>query len=89
MHPSAPAPAVPDSPAPDGRAPDLLHPTPLPCPDCGAPLPPSPVGCPACGLPLRGPAAARLWEVDRELAELGARTGALRRERVSLLQVLG
>ena len=49
------------------------------CPDCAAPLPPV-VGaaCPACGLPLRGPAAARLWQVDQDLA-------ALRAERVDLV----
>lgn len=47
------------------------------CPDCGAPLAPA-EHCPACGLLLRGPVAARLWEVDQLLASLGA-------ERLSLL----
>lgn len=54
----------------------------LTCPDCEAPLPPVvDEGCPACGLPLRGPAAARLWQVDQDLA-------ALRAERTDLVATL-
>ncbi|MEO7745619.1 MAG: hypothetical protein ABIV05_05270, partial [Actinomycetota bacterium] len=52
------------------------------CPDCAAPLPPVVgAGCPACGLPLRGPAAARLWQVDQDLT-------ALRTERIDLIAAL-
>ncbi len=54
----------------------------LTCPDCRARLPDVvDAGCPACGLPLRGPAAARLWQVDQDLA-------ALRRERTDLIATL-
>ncbi len=51
-----------------------------PCPDCGAPLT-APDRCEACGLSLTGPAAARLWWVDQQLASLGA-------ERITLLAQL-
>ena len=46
--------------------------SPIPCPSCGAALPPSPASCPACGIALTGPDAARLWQVDQELARLTA-----------------
>ncbi len=46
--------------------------SPIPCPACGVPLPPSPSACPACHLPLTGPDAARLWQVDQDLAALQA-----------------
>jgi hypothetical protein len=44
--------------------------SPIPCPSCGAALPPSPTTCPACGIALTGPDAARLWQVDQDLARL-------------------
>ncbi|MFD1946504.1 SCO7613 C-terminal domain-containing membrane protein [Nocardioides aestuarii] len=50
----------------------------VPCPSCSAPLTGSPARCPHCGLSLAGPDAARLWEVDQQLA-------VLQRERVDLL----
>jgi hypothetical protein len=48
-----------------------------PCPDCRAPLTGA-ARCASCGLPLVGPLAARLWQVDQQLA-------ALTTERISLL----
>ena len=58
-----------------------------PCPGCGAPLTgTSP--CPSCGLPLVGPDAARLWQVDQELAALAGRQDALGAERERLLAAL-
>lgn len=54
--------------------------TALGCPSCGAPLQGGPA-CVACGLPLQGPLAARLWQVDQQLAALGA-------ERVRILERL-
>ncbi|MQA94820.1 MAG: hypothetical protein GEV11_09280 [Streptosporangiales bacterium] len=39
------------------------------CPSCSAPLT-GQDSCPACGLPLTGPAAAALWRIDVELANL-------------------
>lgn len=57
------------------------------CPGCSAPLPG--IGsCPACGLRLRGPEAARLWEVDTELLRLDASRLALLAERDTLLAAL-
>lgn len=44
--------------------------TPYGCPSCAAPLTGS-ASCPSCGLPLHGPVAARLWQVDQQLAGLG------------------
>jgi hypothetical protein len=52
----------------------------VPCPDCRAPLTGGP-SCPSCGLRLVGPDAARLWEVDQQLAALGG-------ERLRLLAAL-
>ena len=57
------------------------------CPDCSAPLTGA-LACGACGLPLTGPAAARLWEVDQELASLTGRQGKLLAERGGLLSLL-
>ncbi|MBC7680429.1 MAG: hypothetical protein H7233_15790, partial [Pseudorhodobacter sp.] len=42
------------------------------CPDCSAPLT-GDLTCSGCGLPLTGPNAARLWQVDQELASLTGR----------------
>lgn len=64
------------------RTPDATR-----CPGCSAPLPG--IGsCPACGLRLRGPDAARLWEVDTELLRLDASRLALLAERDTLLAAL-
>ena len=57
------------------------------CPDCSAPLTGA-LTCGACGLPLTGPDAARLWEVDQELACLDGRRGVLLAERGRLLELL-
>lgn len=59
----------------------------LSCPGCHAALGGA-AACPSCGLPLVGPAAARLWEVDLALAELGSRRTALLAERGRLLHTL-
>ncbi|HEX8781283.1 MAG TPA: hypothetical protein VF728_08975 [Nocardioides sp.] len=48
------------------------------CPSCGAPLRYGATACEQCHLPLTGPDAARLWEVDQQLA-------ALQHERTDLL----
>ncbi len=57
------------------------------CPGCSAALPG--IGsCPACGLRLRGPEAARLWEVDTELLRLDASRRALLAERDTLIAAL-
>lgn len=57
------------------------------CPGCSAPLPG--IGsCPACGLRLRGPEAARLWEVDTELLRLDAARRGLLAERDTLVAAL-
>jgi hypothetical protein len=53
----------------------------IPCPACSHPLPQSPTSCPACHLPLTGPHAARLRQVDQDLA-------VLQRERTTLLASL-
>ena len=43
----------------------------VPCPSCGTALPPGGAAqCATCHLPLRGPLAARLWELDQSLATL-------------------
>src|SRR5689334_8729711 len=42
----------------------------IPCPSCGQDLPPHQPACPHCGLSLVGPDAARLWQVDQQLAHL-------------------
>ncbi len=57
------------------------------CPDCSTPLTGA-LTCGACGLPLTGPDAARLWEVDQELASLDGRRGVLLAERGHLLSLL-
>ena len=57
------------------------------CPECFSPLSGSST-CGACGLPLTGPDAARLWEVDQELASLDGRRGVLLAERGRLLNLL-
>ena len=57
------------------------------CPDCSAPLTGA-LTCGACGLPLTGPDAARLWEVDQELASLDVGRGVLVAERRHLLSLL-
>ena len=57
------------------------------CPGCSAALPG--IGsCPACGLRLRGPEAARLWEVDTELLRVDASRRALLAERDTLIAAL-
>ena len=43
---------------------------PIPCPSCGEALPAAPADCPRCRLPLTGPEAARLWQLDQQLAAL-------------------
>ncbi|MGE5763654.1 MAG: hypothetical protein ACM3ZF_07220 [Mycobacterium leprae] len=43
------------------------------CPDCGAAFRPGSPRCPRCSLPLVGPLAGELWQVDQQLARLGAR----------------
>ncbi|TAL26295.1 MAG: hypothetical protein EPN99_00450, partial [Frankiales bacterium] len=57
------------------------------CPGCSAPLPGT-GSCPACGLRLRGPEAARLWEVDSELLRLNQHRRRLLAERETLLAAL-
>lgn len=57
------------------------------CPGCSAPLPGT-GSCPACGLRLRGPEAARLWEVDSELLRLDQHRRGLLAERETLLAAL-
>ncbi len=49
---------------------DLYLTDPSRCPDCGSTLPPSRDRCQRCGLVLTGPAAARLWQVSVQAAEL-------------------
>jgi hypothetical protein len=46
------------------------------CPDCGEHLTGAPA-CPACGLLLRGPLAARLWQVTNDIDRLEATRAAL------------
>ena len=53
----------------------------IPCPSCGQDLPPQQPACPHCGLTLTGMDAARLWQVDQQLA-------ALQHERSTLLHRL-
>ena len=55
--------------------------SPIPCPACSRFLPESPTACPGCHLPLTGPSAARLWQVDQDLA-------TLQRERTVLIAAL-
>ena len=57
------------------------------CPDCSAPLTGA-LSCAGCGLPLTGPNAARLWQVDQELASLTGRRDVLLTERLGLLGLL-
>jgi hypothetical protein len=59
----------------------------LACPDCRVPLTGT-ATCAGCGLPLRGPQAARLWQVDVDLSRLDAARAALLDERRSLLAAL-
>jgi hypothetical protein len=54
---------------------------PLGCPDCHARFASGAARCPRCALPLTGPLAAQLWQVDQQLAQLGA-------ERTRLLAAL-
>ncbi|WP_214110265.1 SCO7613 C-terminal domain-containing membrane protein [Acrocarpospora catenulata] len=61
---------------------------PLPCPDCGAPLPGPRAACPSCGLPLTGPAATELWQLDTALNALRAQEGHLLARRDVLLTTL-
>jgi hypothetical protein len=48
------------------------------CPACDGPVPPGTPACPSCGIRLVGQDAARLWEVNQQIA-------VLRREADSLL----
>ena len=64
------------------RTPDATR-----CPGCSAVLPGT-GSCPACGLRLRGPEAARLWEVDTELLRLDDSRSALLAERKGLIAAL-
>lgn len=64
------------------RTPDATR-----CPDCGTVLPGT-GSCPACGLRLRGPEAARLWEVDTELLRLEDSRAGLLAERATLIAAL-
>lgn len=57
------------------------------CPSCGTPLTGAPV-CASCGLPLVGTYAARLWQVDQQLAGLESTRVLLGAERADLLQRL-
>jgi len=57
------------------------------CPDCSAPLTAA-LTCAGCGLPLIGPNAARLWQVDQELASLSGQRDVLLTERLGLLGLL-
>lgn len=54
------------------------------CPSCGAPLTGAPT-CASCGLPLTGTNAARLWQVDQQLAGLEEHRARLGAERADLL----
>lgn len=47
------------------------------CPWCAGPMVAGAVECPSCALPLIGPDAARLWQVDQQLAALATERGAL------------
>ena len=55
--------------------------TDVPCPACDAPVVPGSPACGSCGLRLVGQDAARLWQVNQQIA-------ALRREADSLLVAL-
>ncbi|MCD6639465.1 MAG: hypothetical protein LT071_06080 [Nocardioides sp.] len=55
--------------------------SPLPCPNCGAALDLSRAACVLCGLSIQGPQAARLWQVDQQIA-------TLRHERAQLITSL-
>ncbi|GAA3020635.1 SCO7613 C-terminal domain-containing membrane protein [Streptosporangium longisporum] len=77
MHDEIPAP-------PPGRPP-----MPVTCPECDAPLAGTYERCPRCALLLRGPVAAELWRLDRDLAGLRAREAGLLARRTHLLGLLG
>ncbi|MFI6511716.1 SCO7613 C-terminal domain-containing membrane protein [Streptosporangium sp. NPDC050855] len=77
MHDEIPAP-------PPGRPPMRVT-----CPECDAPLAGTYERCPRCALLLRGPVAAELWRLDRDLAGLRAREAGLLARRAHLLGVLG
>ena len=42
----------------------------IPCPSCDEPVPPGSPACPSCGIRLVGQDAARLWEVNQQIAVL-------------------
>lgn len=47
-------------------------PTPVPCPQCAAPVRPGLPACARCGLRMVGPEAARLWQVTQQISALRA-----------------
>lgn len=62
----------------------------IPCPSCGQDLPPQQPACPHCGLTLTGVDAARLWQVDQQLAALAhERSTLLRRLREPAAPAVG
>ena len=50
---------------------------PVPCPHCGSTLDLSAPTCATCGLHLRGPRAARLWQIDQQLEALTSERSVL------------
>ncbi|WP_110240501.1 SCO7613 C-terminal domain-containing membrane protein [Nocardioides gilvus] len=55
-----------------------LPPQTFQCPQCRAALPFGLAACSTCGIRLTGPLAARLWQVDQQVARLSAEAVALR-----------
>jgi len=49
----------------------------IPCPACDEPVPPGAPACPACGIRLVGQDAARLWEVNQQIAVLSREAESL------------
>jgi hypothetical protein len=49
----------------------------IPCPACDEPVPPGAPACPACGIRLVGQDAARLWQVNQQIAVLSREAESL------------
>lgn len=49
----------------------------IPCPACDEPVPPGAPACPACGIRLVGQDAARLWEINQQIAVLSREAQSL------------
>lgn len=49
----------------------------VPCPACDEPVPPGAPACPACGIRLVGQDAARLWQVNQQIAVLSREAESL------------